>query len=241
MNLAIICGFCRNMDDDPQPPATKKSRGVAKLNFLTKVEKYEQVAMEFFQREPVGPNTSKISAYCGELAQNGENFPFDIHDWSEMPDKEEKIEETIAELKNVFDYSDEINVWVAKKIHEKWKANKRKMKVHYYNEEKTEAQNRASCPKEVIDIKWENMCKHWRSPEFKSENGKESRKHLVMPHHAGTKSFVNHAVEIETTTQKKVNRAAEIRFLHNDLTEMKKANEESQKKIDALFLLLTSG
>ncbi|KAI3901459.1 hypothetical protein MKW92_016261 [Papaver armeniacum] len=53
------------------------------------------------------------------------------------------------------------------------------------------------------------MLIYWRSPEFKkkSENGKASRKRLVVPHHGGTKSFVNHAIEIEETTQKKASRA----------------------------------
>ncbi|KAI3901437.1 hypothetical protein MKW92_024015 [Papaver armeniacum] len=43
------------------------------------------------------------------------------------------------------------------------------------------------------------MLIYWRSLEFKkkSENGKASRKRLVVPHHGGTKSFVNHATEAQ--------------------------------------------
>ncbi|KAI3984399.1 hypothetical protein MKX01_011353 [Papaver californicum] len=67
MFVVIICGSRRNMDDSPQPPATKKSRGVVNLNLLTKLEKCEKVPQEFCQYEPTGPNTSKISAYCGKL------------------------------------------------------------------------------------------------------------------------------------------------------------------------------
>ncbi|XP_026460449.1 pectinesterase QRT1-like [Papaver somniferum] len=55
-------------DDDPQPPTTKKLRGVAKLNFVVKLKKGEKVPLEFFQHEPAGLNTSKISAYRGKLA-----------------------------------------------------------------------------------------------------------------------------------------------------------------------------
>ncbi|XP_026385962.1 uncharacterized protein LOC113281443 [Papaver somniferum] len=77
-----------NIDDNPQPPTAKKVRGGAKLNFRTKMKKGEKVPLEFWQGAPVGPNANKISAYCGKLALNGENFPFDIHDWSEMPHKE---------------------------------------------------------------------------------------------------------------------------------------------------------
>ncbi|KAI3839240.1 hypothetical protein MKX03_032870 [Papaver bracteatum] len=75
------------MDDNPQPPA-KKVRGGAKLEFLTKMKK----------RRETGPNTNKISAYCGKLAQNGENFPFDIHELK-CQHKDEKLEEAIEELK----------------------------------------------------------------------------------------------------------------------------------------------
>ncbi|KAI3882374.1 hypothetical protein MKX03_028074 [Papaver bracteatum] len=100
------------MDDNRQPLAKKNVRGSYMANFLKKGEKVQEI----------GPNTNKISAYCGELAENGENFPFDFHDLSEMPHKEEKLEEAIEELKNIFHYSHE--KW-RKKIHEKWKANKR--------------------------------------------------------------------------------------------------------------------
>ncbi|KAI3832248.1 hypothetical protein MKX03_032150 [Papaver bracteatum] len=111
---------------------------------------------------------------------------------------------------NIFHYSDEINFWVEEKIHEKWKANKRNMRLEHFDEKKTDAQNRATCPNGVIDTQWANMLIYWRSPEFKkkSENGKASRKRLVVPHHGGTKSLVNHAIEIEETTQKKASRAA---------------------------------
>ncbi|KAI3950494.1 hypothetical protein MKW92_013297 [Papaver armeniacum] len=197
------------MDENPQPPAAKKVRGGAKLNFLNKLKKGEKVSLEFCRGAPVGPNANKISAYCGKLALNGENFPFDTPDWSDMPHKEEKLEEAIEELKNIFHYSDEINFWVEEKIHEKWKANKRNMRLEHFDEKKTDAQNRANCPNEVIDTQWANMLIYWRSPEFKkkSENGKASRKRLVVPHHGGTKSFVNHAIEIEETTQNKASRA----------------------------------
>ncbi|KAI3881394.1 hypothetical protein MKX03_000849 [Papaver bracteatum] len=183
------------MDENPQPPAAKKVRGGAKLNFLNKLKKGEKVSLEFCRGAPVGPNANKISAYCGKLALNGENFPFDIPDWSDM---------------NIFHYSDEINFWVEEKIHEKWKANKRNMRLEHFDEKNTDAKNRATCPNGVIDTQWENMLIYWRSPEFKkkSENGKASRKRLVVPHHGGTKSFVNHAIEIEETTQNKTSRAA---------------------------------
>ncbi|KAI3853269.1 hypothetical protein MKX03_026356 [Papaver bracteatum] len=198
------------MDENPQPPAAKKVRGGAKLKFLNKLKQGEKVPLEFCQRAPVGPNANKISAYCGKLALNGQNFPFDIPDWSDMPHKEEKLEEAIEEMKNIFHYSDEINFWVEEKIHEKWKENKRNMRLEHFDEKKTDAQNRANYPNEVIDTQWENMLIYWRSPEFKKkcENGKSSRKRLVVPHHGGTKSFVNHAIEIEETTQKKSSRAA---------------------------------
>ncbi|KAI3928567.1 hypothetical protein MKW98_024168 [Papaver atlanticum] len=91
--------YFRNMDDNPQPPTTKKVRGGAKLEFLTKVKKGEKVEPEFRQGVPDGPNTNKISTYCGKMTENGENFPFDIHDWSEIPYKEEKLEEAIEDLK----------------------------------------------------------------------------------------------------------------------------------------------
>ncbi|KAI3901436.1 hypothetical protein MKW92_024014 [Papaver armeniacum] len=110
------------MDENPQPPAAKKVRGGAKLNFLNKMKKGEKVSLEFCEVHS-WTNINKISAYCGKLALNGENFPFDTPHWSDMPHKEEKLEEAIEELKNIFHYSDEINFWVEEKIHEKWKAN----------------------------------------------------------------------------------------------------------------------
>ncbi|RZC86939.1 hypothetical protein C5167_030282 [Papaver somniferum] len=84
-----------------------------------------------------------------------------------MPHKEEKLEEAIEELKNIFHYSGEINFWVEERIHEKWKANKRNMRLEHFDEKKTDEQNRASCPNEVIDTQWANMLIYWRSPEFK--------------------------------------------------------------------------
>ncbi|KAI3945891.1 hypothetical protein MKW92_032246 [Papaver armeniacum] len=146
------------MDENPQPLAAKKVRGGAKLNFLNKLKKGKKVSLKFCRGAPVGPNANKISAYCGKLALNGENFPFDIP-----------------------------YCWVEEKIHEKWKANKRNMRLEHFDEKKTDAQNRASFQT--------------------NENGKASRKRLVVPHHGGTKSFVNHAIEIEETTQKKASRA----------------------------------
>ncbi|KAI3925543.1 hypothetical protein MKW92_047970 [Papaver armeniacum] len=80
------------MDENPQPPAAKKVRGGAKLNFLNKLKKGEKVSLEFCWGAPVGPNANKISAYCGKLTLNGENFPFDTPEWSDIPHKEEKLE-----------------------------------------------------------------------------------------------------------------------------------------------------
>ncbi|KAI3951698.1 hypothetical protein MKW92_034429 [Papaver armeniacum] len=179
------------MDENPQPPAAKKVRGGAKLNFLNKLEKGEKVSLEFC-----------LSAL------NGENFPLTLQIWSDMPYKEEKLEEAIEESKNIFHYSDEINFWVEEKIHEKWKANKRNMRLEHFDEKKTRCTNRANCPNEVIDTQWANMLIYWRSPEFKkkSENGKASRKRLVVPHHGGTKSFVNHAIEKRQLKRKQVER-----------------------------------
>ncbi|RZC62898.1 hypothetical protein C5167_024642 [Papaver somniferum] len=101
-----------------------------------------------------------------------------------------------------------INFWVEEKIHEKWKANKRNMRLEHFDEKKTDAQNRASCPNEVIDTQWANMLIYWCSPEFKVriENGNASRKHLVVPHHGGTKSFVNHPIEKRQRKRKQVKR-----------------------------------
>ncbi|MCL7052323.1 hypothetical protein MKW94_022406 [Papaver nudicaule] len=230
------------MDDEPQLPATKKTRGGAKLNFLTKLKRGEKVPLEFSRSEPAGPNTSKISAYCAKLAQNGENFPFDITDWSEIPEKEEKIEEPIAELKTVFEYSDDINTWVEKKLHDKSKSNKCKMRLKHHDENKTFVQNITSCPDEVIDTQWANMCKHWNTPEFKkkSADGTTSRKHLVMPHRAGTMSFVNHAIEIETTTEKKATRYVVFQKVYspkegktpNPIVEEKRAQMEALERED---------
>ncbi|KAI3833191.1 hypothetical protein MKX03_027524 [Papaver bracteatum] len=239
------------MDENPQPPATKKVKGGAKLNFFNKLKKGQKVSLEFFLGAPVGPNTNKICAYCGKLALNRENFPFDIPDWSDMPHKEEKLEEVIEEMK--------INFWVEEKIHEKWKAKKRNMRLEHFDDKNTEAQNRASCPNGVIGTQWENMLIYWRSPEFKkkSENGKASRKRLVVPHHGCTKSFVNHSVEIKETTQKKASRAAVYQKTNrakegkipNPITEANRAQmealeredlEENGSDNDVLILELTS-
>ncbi|KAI3861719.1 hypothetical protein MKX03_018563 [Papaver bracteatum] len=208
-----------NMDENPQPSAAKKVRGGAKLKFLNKLKKGEKVQLEFFQCVPVGPNANKISAYY----------------WSDMPYKEEKLEEAIEELKNIFHYYDEINFLVEKKIHEKWKANKRNMRLEHFDEKKTDAQNQANCPNEVNDTQWENMLIYWRSPEFKknSENGKASRKRLVVPHHGGTRSFVNHAIE---TTQKKVSRVVVYQKTYRD-KEWKNPNpiaEANRAQMEAL-------
>ncbi|KAI3949150.1 hypothetical protein MKW98_026530, partial [Papaver atlanticum] len=210
-NINFICTSW-NMDDNPQPTAAKKVRGGAKLNFLTKVKKGEKVSLEFCQGAPVGPNANKISAYCGKMTLNGENFPFDIRDWSEMPHKEEKLEEAIEELKNIFHYSDEINFWVEEKIHEKWKENKRNMRLEHFDEKNTDAQNRANCPNEVIDTQWANMLRYWRSPEFK----------------------------IEETTQKKANRAVVYQKTNrakegktpNPIVEANRARMESLERED---------
>ncbi|RZC83883.1 hypothetical protein C5167_046670, partial [Papaver somniferum] len=124
---SILSAQAGNMDENPQPPAAKEVTGGVKLNFLNKLKKVEKVSLEFCWGAPVGPNANKMSAYCGKLALNGENFPFDIPDWSDMP-KEENLEESIEELKDIFHYSYEINFWVEEKIHEKWKAGKRNMR-----------------------------------------------------------------------------------------------------------------
>ncbi|KAI3873191.1 hypothetical protein MKX03_034281 [Papaver bracteatum] len=116
------------------------------------------------------------------------------------------------------------------------------MRLAHFDEKKTDAKNRASCPNEVIDTQWENMLIYWRSPEFKkkSENGKESRKRLVVPHHGGTKSFVNHAIEIEETTQNKASRAALYRKTYrakegktpNPIAEANRAQMEALERED---------
>ncbi|RZC80319.1 hypothetical protein C5167_042905 [Papaver somniferum] len=260
-----------NMDENPQPPAAKKVRGGAKLNFLNKLKKGEKVSLEFRRGAPVGPNANKISAYCGKLALNGENFPFDIPDWSDMPHKEEKLEEAIEELKNIFHYSGEINFWVEEKIHEKWKANKRNMRLEHFDEKKTDAQNRASCPNKVIDTQWANMLIYWCSPEFKktyrAKEGKGDQYSKIMgAEKPGRIRGVGSTIKVTKLTgesssnvvQNNEENAAlrdEIKKLkedqvhmQNDMEEerlemkktvddMKKANEESQKKIDALLLL----
>ncbi|KAI3874187.1 hypothetical protein MKW92_053581 [Papaver armeniacum] len=128
------------------------------------------------------------------------------------------------------------------------------MRLEHFDEKKTDAQNRANCPNKVIDTQWANMLIYWRSPEFKkkSENGKASRKRLVVPHHGGTKSFMNHAIEIEETTQKKASREvvyqktyrAKERKTPNPIAQMealeRKDLEENGSDNDVSILELTS-
>ncbi|MCL7047060.1 hypothetical protein MKW94_028491 [Papaver nudicaule] len=116
------------------------------------------------------------------------------------------------------------------------------MRLKHHDENKTVVQNIASCPDEVIDTQWANMCKHWITPAFKkkSADGTASRKHLVMPHRAGTMSFVNHAIEIETTTEKKATRSVVFQKVYrpkegktpNPIAEEKRAQMEALERED---------
>ncbi|RZC88014.1 hypothetical protein C5167_004192 [Papaver somniferum] len=167
--------------------------------------------------------------------------------------------------------------------------NKRNMRLEHFDEKKTDAQNRASCPNEVIDTQWANMSIYWRSPEFKSENEETTQKKasraavyqktyrakegkgdqyskIMEAEKQGWIRGVGSTIKVTQLTgesssnvvQNNEENAAlrdEIKKLkedhvhmQNDMEEerlemkktvddMKKANEESQKKIDALLLL----
>ncbi|RZC56594.1 hypothetical protein C5167_015437, partial [Papaver somniferum] len=235
-----------NMDENPQPPAAKKVRGGAKFNFLNKLKRGEKVSLEFRRGAPVGPNANKISAYCGKLALNGENFPFDIPDWSDMPHKEEKLEEAIEELKNIFHYSGEINFWVEEKIHEKWKANKQEItqkkasRAAVYQKTYRAKEGKGDQYSKIMGAEKPGRIRGVGSTIKVTKLTGESSSNVVQNNeeNAALRDEIKKLKEDQVHMQ---NDMEEERLeMKKTVDDMKKANEESQKKIDALLLLGTS-
>ncbi|KAI3953790.1 hypothetical protein MKW98_017614 [Papaver atlanticum] len=110
------------------------------------------------------------------------------------------------------------------------------MMLSHFNKQKNDAQIRASCLDEVIEYQWENMLTYWCSPKF---NQVESI--WLCPHHGGTKSFVNHAIEktYRAKDGKTPNPVAEENHTQMEALEREDL-EENGSDNDVLILEVTS-
>ncbi|OVA09396.1 hypothetical protein BVC80_8749g20 [Macleaya cordata] len=128
---------------EEQEIAPKKVRGPAKLAFLGRTES-GKLPVTFLNGVAIGPNSTELSALVGRLGRDANLLPFDSLKWPKV-DVEYK-DRVLLEIKQHFDFPDECNKYVLKKLNAAWKDEKSDMKHEYFKPFASMEERLANCP-----------------------------------------------------------------------------------------------
>ncbi|CAL5328442.1 unnamed protein product [Camellia sinensis] len=185
-----------------------------------------------------------FSRFIGTIARKPHLCPIKYKNWHEVPDQYKEDCWNIIESKFAIpqdERRDMIRHRTLKSMGEKRRNWKCSLKAKYYDETKTAAQIVATAPLTVNREHYADLVAYWFSKEGQelSATNKESRREQTSAHTGGSKTYAQHAYDMEQKDKIALDRAKLYIPLHKrkDGTPV---NEAAATKIEKLEALMSS-
>ncbi|XP_010253946.1 PREDICTED: uncharacterized protein LOC104595071 isoform X2 [Nelumbo nucifera] len=178
----------------------KRRRGRTILRNITTLPDDQRIALEWNDRlQPIGENRENFVNYIGIQARNGALVPIHYMDWHEVPQRHK--DEAWNLVKKKFVVTEQHKNWVMRKLGDRWRAYRNKLKVDYYDQFDTNKERIRNCPPDVHLDQWKQLVKYFSSDLFqaRSGRGKSNRAKHTMVHVCGSKSFAQIREELKNS------------------------------------------
>ncbi|GMP88321.1 hypothetical protein CsSME_00040355 [Camellia sinensis var. sinensis] len=223
----------------------RNTRGITRMVEVWNLTPEERIMLTFNKDlQAVSTEGGIFSRFIGTIARKPHLCPIKYKNWHEVPDQYKEDCWNIIESKFAIpqdERRDMIRHRTLKSMGEKWRNWKCSLKAKYYDETKTAAQIVATAPLTVNREHYADLVAYWFSKEGQelSATNKESRREQTSAHTGGSKTYAQHAYDMEQKDKIALDRAKLYIPLHKrkDGTPV---NEAAATKIEKLEALMSS-
>ncbi|CAL5327670.1 unnamed protein product [Camellia sinensis] len=223
----------------------RNTRGITRMVEVWNLTPEERIMLTFNKDlQAVSTEGGIFSRFIGTIARKPHLCPIKYKNWHEVPDQYKEDCWNIIESKFAIpqdERRDMIRHRTLKSMGEKWRNWKCSLKAKYYDETKTAAQIVAIAPLTVNREHYADLVAYWFSKEGQelSATNKESRREQTSAHTGGSKTYAQHAYDMEQKDKIALDRAKLYIPLHKrkDGTPV---NEAAATKIEKLEALMSS-
>ncbi|CAL5426235.1 unnamed protein product [Camellia sinensis] len=214
----------------------RNTRGITRMVEVWNLTPEERIMLTFNKDlQAVSTEGGIFSRFIGTIARKPHLCPIKYKNWHEVPDQYKE------DCWNIIERRDMIRHRTLKSMGEKWRNWKCSLKAKYYDETKTAAQIVATAPLTVNREHYADLVAYWFSKEGQelSATNKESRREQTSAHTGGSKTYAQHAYDMEQKDKIALDRAKLYIPLHKrkDGTPV---NEAAATKIEKLEALMSS-
>ncbi|CAL5374259.1 unnamed protein product [Camellia sinensis] len=213
----------------------RNTRGITRMVEVWNLTPEERIVLTFNKDlQVVSTEGGIFSRFMGTIARKPHLCPIKYKNWHDVPDQYKE------DCWNIIERRDMIRHRTLKSMGEKWRNWKCSLKAKYYDETKTAAQIVATVPLTVNREHYADLVAYWFSKEGQlSMTNKGSRQEQTSAHTEGSKTYAQHAYDMEQKDKIALDRAKLYIPLHKrkDGTPV---NEAAAAKIEKLEDLMRS-
>ncbi|KAG5532603.1 hypothetical protein RHGRI_027034 [Rhododendron griersonianum] len=189
----------------------RTKRGITRLSDIWNLPPGKKVVVDFNATcLPVGEEGGVFNRFIGTVARKPHLCPINCKSWHFVPNHYKEDCWSIIESKFYIpdNERDLIKHNTLKSLGEKLRAWRCSLKAKYYDESKTAAQVVATAPATVNQEQYADLVSYWYSTDGQvlSIANKSRRKEKNNPHTAGSKTYAQHAYELEKREEVGVSR-----------------------------------
>ncbi|KAG5544088.1 hypothetical protein RHGRI_016736 [Rhododendron griersonianum] len=189
----------------------RTKRGITRLSDIWNLPPGKKVVVDFNATcLPVGEEGGVFNRFIGTVARKPHLCPINCKSWHFVPNHYKEDCWSIIESKFFIpdNERDLIKHNTLKSLGEKLRAWRCSLKAKYYDESKTAAQVVATAPATVNQEQYADLVSYWYSTDGQvlSIANKSRRKEKNNPHTAGSKTYAQHAYELEKREEVGVSR-----------------------------------
>ncbi|EEE66797.1 hypothetical protein OsJ_23543 [Oryza sativa Japonica Group] len=222
-----------------------ETRGKTKLKDVWNLPKGLRIVVQCNDlNQAVGEEAGILGKFLGMIARNGSLCSLGYTDWRYVIGKREKNtnelkvkKDILKQVKMRFLYAPRMEEFILKKIGERWRQYKAKLKDLYFDVNETKEANCNNVPEGVLSDQWIALVNHWMNEKSKriSEQNKKNCQKKKAIHTAGTKSFARTREEMRQKDPAKKNPHRAVVYVH---THKRKSDKNINGHVDNLKRLI---
>nr|XP_025882497.1 uncharacterized protein LOC4342716 isoform X9 [Oryza sativa Japonica Group] len=222
-----------------------ETRGKTKLKDVWNLPKGLRIVVQCNDlNQAVGEEDGILGKFLGMISRNGSLCSLGYTDWRYVIGKREKNtnelkvkKDILKQVKMRFLYAPRMEEFILKKIGERWRQYKAKLKDLYFDVNETKEANCNNVPEGVLSDQWIALVNHWMNEKSKriSEQNKKNCQKKKAIHTAGTKSFARTREEMRQKDPAKKNPHRAVVYVH---THKRKSDKNINGHVDNLKRLI---